>query len=324
MMIVSVFLFLASSLAFSRGVKEYASPDTKNVLVAGLKGPSGLGMARLMEKGISIPGYAVSFETAGSPDIIVSKLLSGEVAAAALPLNVAAKLYKKGAPYLLAAVSGYGSIYIVSSDSSITSLEDLKGKTVYNAGRGATPDFLFRYLASRAGINPDSDLTLSFTAEHTELAQLLIAGKVETAVLPEPFVTMALAKNPRLKVALDLQKEWSVMVKGDAYPITAFVISRDLALNHKFLVTALLSGYRESIDWVGKNPEETGKLSEGLGLGFPAALAAAAIPRLNLAFIPAAQARAGVEKFLSVFLAFDPDSIGGELPDEGFYFPLIE
>ena len=57
-----------------------------------------------------------------------------------------------------------------------------------------------------------------------------------------------------------------------------------------------------------------------MGVGFPAALASAAVPRLNLVFISALAARPGVESLLSVFLAFDPASVGDSLPDSGFYF----
>jgi NitT/TauT family transport system substrate-binding protein len=55
--------------------------------------------------------------------------------------------------------------------------------------------------------------------------------------------------------------------------------------------------------------------------GLKAAVAAAAIPRSNYVFIPAAEARPSVEALFRVFLQFSPDSIGGGLPGDLFYYP---
>ncbi|TFG58782.1 MAG: ABC transporter substrate-binding protein [Spirochaetales bacterium] len=317
-------LLFFSVPVFSSGVREDVSMTVIPIRVAGLKGPSGMGMAGMINSGTEIAaGYTVSFEILGTPDIMVSKLLSGEVDAAALPLNVAAKLYQKGAPYAMGAVTGYGSIYVVSSDPSIRTVADLKGKIVYNAGRGATPDYLFQYILTQNGLSSRDYVTVNFSYEHAELAQLLIAGKADTAVLPEPFVTMVLAKNPKLRIALDLQKEWSALQKSaDTYPVTALVVKKSLAEEHAAFLKKLFAAYRESIGWVLQNPQDAGKISEEMGLGLPAAVAADAVPRLNLAFIPAPEARKSAEAFLSVFLSFDPKSIGGKLPDEGFYINL--
>ena len=58
-----------------------------------------------------------------------------------MPLNLASVLYNntKGGVQLMA-VNTLGVLYIVDNDGSIQSLEDLKGRTVYATGKGATPE----------------------------------------------------------------------------------------------------------------------------------------------------------------------------------------
>ena len=57
---------------------------------------------------------------------------------------------------------------------------------------------VFRYLLEENGIDSIKDVTLDYTVEQIELAQLMISDKAEIAVLPEPFVTMVLAKNEKI------------------------------------------------------------------------------------------------------------------------------
>lgn len=86
--------------------------------------------------------------------------------------------YNKEAKYKLAGTVGFGSLYVISSDDSVNSLEDLKGKDVYNVGQGLTPDLIFKILLQNDGINPEKDLTLSYVNATSELAPLFIEEKL--------------------------------------------------------------------------------------------------------------------------------------------------
>ena len=68
------------------------------------------------------------------------------------------------------------------------------------------------------------------------------------------------------------------------------------------------------------NPLEAGKLVEKHTLGLKAAIVAKSVPYANFTYASAAEARPQVENLLNVFLTFAPESIGGKLPDSGFYF----
>ncbi len=309
----------------AEGMKDASAPKVEQehivFRIGALKGPTGIGMIRLFEeKPFFGTGVESAYEASGNPDLLVSKLLSGEVDAAVLPTNVAAKLYAKKVPIVMGAVTGFGVLYMLSSDPTIQSLSDIRGKEIHNAGKGATPDVLFRYLVKQEGLDPDKDVAVNFAYAHQELAQLLIAGKISTAVLPEPFATMVLMGAKQARVAVDLQKQWSTVQHTEAsYPMSCVVLKKDFADKHRDAVKQFLAEYAKSIEWVNAHPDLAGGLVEKHELGMTKAVAASAIPRCNLRFVSAGDAKPLMDQFLSVLLGFNPESIGGTLPDEGFY-----
>ena len=299
---------------------ETAELSDMNIVIAALKGPSGFAAAKLVGDNFQ-PGYNVTAEyiLAASPLEAVTKMTSGEIDAAFLPVNTAAKLYTKGLGYRLAAVSGVGSLYMLSSDSAVGSWADLKGKTIYLTGKGATPDYLLRYLLLENGLDPESDVQLNFTAAPPQIIQLIAAGKADTAFIPQPFALQASLKTGA-EIVLDPQQEL-MRLRGTAqpYPFTAFVLSERLINERPEAAAAIKAALGDSIAWVMDSPAEAAAVIEELGI-MGAAVAEPSIPVSGIKFIPAGEARKDVEDFLQMLLGLDPVSIGGELPDEGFYF----
>jgi len=63
------------------------------------------------------------YESVRSPDLIAAKAISGEVDFIIMPTNMGAKLYNKGIPYKMAAVTIWGNLYLVSSRNINTQFE---------------------------------------------------------------------------------------------------------------------------------------------------------------------------------------------------------
>ncbi len=189
-------------------------------------------------------------------------------------------------------------VSFLSSDPSIRSLSDLKGKQVNVAGQGATPDFLFRSLLRGVGIDPEKDLRLDYALPYPETAAALAAGTIANAILPEPFATMARSANPLLRSPLDLGGLWKSQTGQASYPMTAFVVSSRLAAERPEAVKALLEAYSASIDWVKAEPVDAGALVEKEDLGLKAGIAAKAIPYSAYVFTTAHASRPAVEALL--------------------------
>jgi NitT/TauT family transport system substrate-binding protein len=280
-------------------------------------------MIHLFEGTTPLPhGMKLTVEAIGSSDTMVARLLSGELDAAVLPVNIAAKLYNSGVDYRLLAVVGNGMVKLVATDPSVRALADLRGRTVHVAGQGATPEFLLRTIAKHEGLDPDKDLKMVFSMPYPEIAASIAAGLIELAVLPEPFATLALRGNPSARAAFPLSALWKAVTGQENYPMSVFVARGSYVDKRPEVLSALMSAYKASIQSVLEDPAAAGVLVEKHELGLKAPVAAASIPSSGYVFIPAADAKASVETLLSVFMGLSPSSIGSKLPDEAFYVKL--
>lgn len=287
--------------------------------VASLTGNVGLAMVKIMEQPI-LDKVTVNFEIFQSPDPVLGKLITGEVDAAGLPTNVAAMLYNKKVDIQVAAIIGWGVMYVVSGDPKIKDWQDLKGKEVYVASKGAVSDLLFQYLVSKNGLKPNSDLKIQYLASAVEIAQLASAGKITSAAIPEPWATEALLKNPQLRVALDFQQEWKrVERQGLTYPQTCIVVRKKFAQEHPALVQQFLKRLSQSISWGNQNPKEAGVLAEKY-IQIPAITAEKGMKRSNLKYLDAYKVKVEVKQFLQRLVEFAPEAVGGKVPDEAFFY----
>jgi NitT/TauT family transport system substrate-binding protein len=261
-------------------------------------------------------------EALASADLMVARLVSGEAVMGMLPANVAAKIASTGKPLKLAAVSGGGMLSLLTTDPDLTSLGGLRGQQVEASGHGATPEYVFRRLLEAEGLNPDTDLQISFALAYPEIAQSLIAGRTRYALLPEPFATMARQGNPEVRALGDIRSQWTALTGAEDYTMTVFVVDGTIAAARPDLVRAVLQSLRDSVAWVQANPEGAGDLAEKYEMGLRAAVVRAAVPRSNYVYLDALEARPSLEALFQAFLEYAPDSIGGRLPGDDFYLDL--
>jgi NitT/TauT family transport system substrate-binding protein len=276
-------------------------------------------MIQLFEHPPQYPGVTIKVEALAQADLMAARFIAGDAKIGILPPNVAAKIASTGKRIQIAAVIGTGMLSLLTSDPSIQRIEDLKGKTVEVAGQGATPDYVFRRILLSKKIHPDRDIRLNFSLAYPEIAQSLITGRVSTALLPEPFATMARMGKPDLRQVADIQQEWVNAGGKGNYPMIALVVDADFAAAQSGLMQTLLKEVKNSIEWVVAHPAEAGILVEKHDLGLRGSVASAAIPRSNYEFIPAAEARTALEALYKAFLEFSPVSIGRSLPPDRFY-----
>jgi len=318
-----VFTFLTGLFLFSAFAQE-----AKKLRVGLLNGPTCIPAAYLMENTSSVSAgddrTVLSFEKFADPQALLPKLIKKEIDVGFMPVNVAVKVYNSGNKSLLcAAVSGLGNLRLITTDESIKRFSDLKGKTIYMAGQGATPEYMMRYLLDENKIpySKEGELILDYSIPTAQLAAQLISGKINYAVLPEPFSTIAKMKSDKVIYALDLQKEYlELSGSKDIYPLSVIVVRAEYAEENPELLQAFLSEYEKSLYWTVENPEKAGLLAEKAGLGLAAPIVTKAIPLSNYTYIPAEAAISQIEALLKIFLKCDKKSIGGKLPDKNFYY----
>lgn len=319
------FILVAYQSALATGRYE-ATPRQNQPAVlrlGAIKGPSGIGLVHLFETPpVLSNGDTLAVELLGSADAITARILTGEFDAAVLPVNLAAKLYNSGIDYRLVAIVGNGMVRVITTDASVRAISDLSRRPVHVAGQASTPEFLLRTILGSRGLTGESAPVLVFNLPIPEIAASMIAGRIDLAVVPEPFATMMLAGNQSAREAFPLGVLWKQATGLDDYPMTALVVKASTIRDRPASVRALLAAYQNSLAMVLADPQTAGTLTEKFEIGLKAPIAAKAIPRSNYVFITSSSARPMVEGLLKIFLESAPVSVGGKLPAEEFYAEL--
>jgi len=279
-----------------------------------------MGMIYLIDSPARIISEPINIEIIDEPMLIRAKLLKDKPELAVLPLNMAAILYNKGLPYQLIAIPVWGTLYLFGSDSSVIDWQSLKSKRIYMMGKGTTPDILFRYLLKFHNIDPDLDVFLDYSfPTHIDLANAVSAGHARIAVISEPMVSLAKSLNPSIQEIMDLNKEWSRAFPANPFiPQTALLGRTDFIKDHPEWISTICNAWIKSIEEVNNDP---GKAAERIvfhGILPDKNTAIMAIPGCNLRFKYASDLRPEIGQYLQVFLTFNPNTVGGRLPDDQF------
>ena len=284
--------------------------------IAALKGPTAMGMVKTMDENSG----AYDFRIMAAADEITPLLAKGEIDIAAVPANLAAILYQKmnGAICVLN-VNTLGVLYIAERGDSIRSVADLKGRTIYSAGKGSTPEYALNYILTANGLTPNADVTIEYKSEHAECLSAILSDANALAMLPQPFLTTAMTKADDVRMALDLTAEWDSLGVGSAMITGVTVARRKFVEENPELVKQFLTDYADSVEYVNANPAEAAPLAEKFDI-VPAAVAEKAIPACNIRCIVGAEMREKLSGYLNVLFEQNPDSIGGKLPDAQFYY----
>lgn len=330
----ALMLALALTLALaSCGQQETQTQETEETPaahynVAALKGPTAMGLVKLMhdaESGAELTND-YTFTLAASADEVSPKLMQGELDIACVPANLAAVLYQKtGGEIVTLGINTLGVLYIVENGNAVTSMADLAGKTIVASGKGSTPEYALRYLLRENGVDPDGGVVIDWKSEHSECVSALATGAATIAMLPQPFVTVAQSKLQDLRVALDLTQEWDALDNGSALLTGVVVARKDVVEENPAAIDAFLADYAQSVEWVNANTADAAALIGDYGI-VDAAVAEKALPACNIVCITGAEMKEKLSGYLQVLFEEDPSSVGAQagddagLPGDDFYY----
>ena len=298
--------------------------DSVNVLA--LKGPTAMGMVSLMDQADQgeITEETYDFQIVASPDEVSPAIAQGTADIAAVPANLASVLYQKtnGGVQVLT-INTLGVLYLVENGDQVQSVSDLKGKTIYASGKGATPEYALNYILKENGLTPGEDVQIEWKSEHTECVAALAEHEDAAALLPQPFVTTAQSKNDSLRVALDLTEEWDKIQKdngGNSSLVTGVTVVRtEFAREHPEIVEDFMERYQESVSYVNEHIEEAAKLIGDYDI-VPEEIAKKALPECNIVYIDGAEMKEKLSGYLEVLEQENPQAVDGALPADEFYY----
>ena len=249
--------------------EESAEPVT--VRLAALTGPTAMGMAKV---------FFGRRRRHGGEQLRIRALRRGGRADAAASAGAAwtsprcrsilrAYFYNKTSGGVkLCAVGVLGVLYITEfNGETVQSLADLKGKTVYATGKGSTPEYFLRYLLAENGLDLDTDVTVEWKSEPSEVVALLKAENGGIAMLPQPYVTAAAAQlGESFRAAVSLSEAWDALDNGSRCVTAGVVVRTEFAEAHPEAVEAFLTEMAESVDWVNADPADAGEICGALNI----------------------------------------------------------
>ena len=312
-----------SFIVFLLGIVScHTAVDTdKPLTVASLRGPSSVGMIRLIDSLANVTDPSLKVEIFNEPLQVRKMMLDGTADFAVLPTTTAALLYNKGIDYRILAVPMRGTLYLCGNDTTICTWDDLRGRKVFLMAKGMTPDVLFQHLLIENGIRPYDDVELDYRfPTHIDLANATLAGRADLSAISEPYLSQALLENDNLHILMDLDEEWN---KLHGFPIaeTALLCKGELFDGNNESVTELVEIYRRSAEWVNANPDSAALLAVRHGIIADSVAVVHSIPRSHIEVIGANDIQSEIEAYLKVFFDMQPEIIGGRVPDENFYIP---
>lgn len=323
--VTAVALSLAMTGALLTGCgSNKASEEKITVKVGALKGATTLGLLPLQDKaanGGANENYEFSMMTAA--DELLPLMIKGELDIALLPSNVASVLYQKtNGGVTVIDINTLGVLYMVSGDSSISSVADLAGKTIYLTGKGTTPDYVLHYILNGNGIDADQDCTLEYRSEATEVAALLAENSDAIGLLPQPFVTAACAQNDALSVIMDMNAEWEKLQgeNGSRLVTGVTVVRNEFLQEHENAVAAFMEEHKASAESMNTDVENGAKLAVASEIIAKEPIALKAIPKCNITYIDGNEMKQALSGYLQVLYEQNPESVGGALPQDDFYY----
>ena len=328
-------LTLVFSLLVSCNDNDGDKDIDKTVIKVGyMQGPTGMGMAKLINDNGGINGNEkYQFTKFEDVQAATAALLAGQIDMACLPTNNASIIYNtKDAAVKVLAINCLNSLFVLTkTGTEITSLEDLEGKTIYTIANG-TPKVILQHLLAEKGINATIKTKAVINnetktlAQPSDLASAIIAGVVDIALTPEPVATAAplqvkaQGKDYAYSTALDLADAWAT-VYDTPVAMGCIVARKDFALEHKEVTDRFLDEYKASIEFIAnkENADTAAQYIVDAGVlgAVPSAKKSLANLGTSIAYVDGESMQTTLVAFYS---SINPQLIGGKLPDDEFYY----
>ncbi len=319
-------LLILVGLVLALGATEFKKVD--KLVLSGPMASVSHPMLHMIESGaLNDVAHKVEFVMWKSPDELRALTLRGRADFIAIPTNVAANLYNKGVDIKLLNVSVWGILGMITRDKTKKTLADFKGCDIAMPFRADMPDIIFEEIIKKQGLDPKKDFKLKYVGSPIDAMQMLILRRVDHALLAEPAISMALRKTnsfplkliaPDLYRSSDLQKEW-----GEVFKIEGKIPEAGVAMVGKqdlHVVERFNEEYSKALKWYKTHLKEAGILVEKYIPMLDADAVTDSMEFVQLDDISAQYSKKDLEFFFNVLKSNNPKSIGGKIPDDGFYY----
>ncbi len=294
--------------------------DTK-VNIYGIAGPTGVGLANLMEKAEKGEGnLQYNIALAANNDEIVAKIKNGEADIAAVATNLASTLFSAtNSGVQVLAINTLGVLNVVTKGYEVDTIDDLKGLTIYSTGQGANPEFIINDILKNYKLEVGKDVKVEFVAQPQELVVKMKTNEKAVVVAPQPVATNITNNVEGAKIVIDLNDEWDKF-HDEALTMGCIIVRKEFAEKNPDAIKIFLKEYKESIEKTNSDIDGTAALCEKYKIIAPAAVAKKAIPNCNVVYQDGDVMKTNLSAYLNFLFELNPKSVGGKLPTDDFYF----
>ncbi|EJW13527.1 ABC-type nitrate transport protein [Rhodovulum sp. PH10] len=316
---------LAGGAAAALGSPLLAEP-ARNLDILCAPNAASIVLVRLLDNGgLSAAAPGATFRLWRDTDELRAGLVSGRSRLITTPSHVPANLVNRGMPMRALAVISMGHLSIVSADDTVKSFADLRGKALVGFFRNDMPDLTFRAIAKREGLDPDTDMTITYVRNAMEAAQMVASGRAQTAILHEPSATAAIMlaekEGRTLRRVVSLQEMWGKHFGKPRIPMAVVALHQDLIDESPEILAALRAGLAPAKDWVLANRQEAAKLAEAK-MGIKQPVFVASLDHFHIDVVSAKAMKPELETFYGAILDLQPAALGGKLPPDAYYLDL--
>jgi NitT/TauT family transport system substrate-binding protein len=316
----------ASEIPFS-SASSPSGTMLDRIRLVGTIGPMSLPLA-YMVKNNSLESIArtTSLTLWSNPTQLQAIITSLQGDFVALPTNSSSLYYNKGISLQLLDCSIWNILYLVTEDTGIKSITDLKGKRIVIPYQGAIPDAMFRFVWQQYGLDPDKDIDIYYAPDPVQASQLLLLDQDKYVLLSEPSATSVIlngqANGKKYIRALNMEVEWKkASGTNRSTPIAGTVVLGALK-DRPEIINTFINEYQKAVTWIMANPQEAGVIGEKVlaDSGFTAPVLSDSMNNISWRFVRSQDARPDIESFFSALSMVSPGFIGGKLPDSGYYY----
>ena len=253
--LISLLTIAAMSLAMFTGCgSKDESGDLEKVSMAFCTWTGYSPMFIALEKGyFEEAGIDMDIQVIEDESTYTSLITKGAVQFLATAVDPNIKMYANGADsrYVLTMDNSCGADGLVAT-ADITSLDDLKGKTVALDKSASSYYFFLKALEQDSSLT-EADVEVLDMGDTTEAGLAFMAGNVDAAIMWEP----------ELSEALDSVDGAHLVISTEDYPDTvmdSLVVNTTYAAENPEIVAAVEEAWYKAVDFLNENPDEAHEL----------------------------------------------------------------
>lgn len=250
-----------------------------------------------------------TLEVVENGDKIAEKLKDGSADVALMPLTDAVKLYNSDKNIVILATNTYNNMYIADTTGKLTNKTDLNGAEIAYADDGSLTSCVAKKIIENCKAQGKP------YASNEEIQAGLIDGSIVSAIVPEPYITLAKMSNDAVEMGPEIPELWSAVDKSEIIS-SVFVARREFVQNNADSIPYIMDDFSQSVNTVKNAVTKTLEWSEEANIVPDRSLAVSTMKNCDFRCNTGSEMRLATDNFLFA----NKDMFSEEVPDYGLYY----